>query len=65
MQTVAKCPECGAAHKPPTYWQSLSDGEKVFAVFVMIGVGCVAVCLGFLMLMKAIGWLTDNLPTMY
>lgn len=65
MQAEAKCPLCGTLYKPPTYWESLADGEKVCAVFVMIGVGCVAVFLGFLLLMKSLGWLSDNLPTMY
>jgi len=65
MQAEAKCHQCGALHKPPTYWESLADGEKVCAVFVMIGIGCVAVVIGFLLFLKALSWVLDILPSMY
>jgi hypothetical protein len=62
MQTAAKCPQCGTIRKPPTYLGSLNDESAVYAVFIMIGVGCVAVAVGFLLLVKALGWALNNLP---
>jgi hypothetical protein len=61
----AKCRQCGKLREQPTYWGSLTDDEKVYAVFIMIGLGCVAVAVGFLLLVKALGWALVNLLTMY
>ena len=55
MQTATKCSHCGTLYKPPTYWASLSAEEAVYAIFILLGIAGLAVCLGFLLLMWVLG----------
>jgi hypothetical protein len=55
MQKATKCRLCGTLYKPPTYWESLVAEQKVYVIFILIGVAGLAVFLGFLLLVWVLG----------